>query len=80
MGAGLRTPTAQIPQLCHITQYTIQNRNVHIFFIMNGVLYPLSRSLENLYRFDPYILAKTRKMSYFDPYFIFIKIGQNVYL
>ena len=33
---------------------------------------PFFRSLENLYSFDPYILAKMRKMSYF------IKIGQNV--
>ena len=30
---------------------------------------PFFRSLENFYSFDPYILAKTRKMSYFDPYF-----------
>ena len=30
---------------------------------------PFFRSLENLYSFDPYILAKIRKMSYFDSYF-----------
>ena len=30
---------------------------------------PFFRSLENLYSFDPYILAKMRQMSYFDPYF-----------
>ena len=30
---------------------------------------PFFRSLENLYSFDPYILAKMRKKSYFDPYF-----------
>ena len=30
---------------------------------------PFFRSLENLYSFDPYILAKMGKMSYFDPYF-----------
>ena len=30
---------------------------------------PFFRSLENLYSFDPYILATMRKMSYFDPYF-----------
>ena len=29
---------------------------------------PFSRSLGNLYSFDPYILAKMRKRSYFDPY------------
>ena len=30
---------------------------------------PFIRSLENLYSFYPYIWAKMRKMSYFDPYF-----------
>ena len=30
---------------------------------------PFFRSLENLYSFDPYILAKMRKTSYFEPYF-----------
>ena len=30
---------------------------------------PFFRSLENLYSFNPYILAKMGKMSYFDPYF-----------
>ena len=30
---------------------------------------PFFRSLENLYSFDPYILAKMWKMLYFDPYF-----------
>ena len=30
---------------------------------------PFFRSLENLYSFDPFILAKMGKMSYFDPYF-----------
>ena len=31
---------------------------------------PFFRSLENLYSFDPYILAKMWKMSYFDPYIL----------
>ena len=30
---------------------------------------PFFRSLENLYSFDPYILAKMGKMSHFDPIF-----------
>ena len=31
---------------------------------------PFFMSLENLYCFDPYILAKMRKMSHFNPYFL----------
>ena len=39
---------------------------------------PFFRSLENLYSFDPYILAKMWKMSYFDPY-ILAKIRKMSY-
>ena len=39
---------------------------------------PFFRSLENLYNFEPYILAKMRKMSYHDPY-IFAKIRKMSY-
>ena len=37
---------------------------------------PFFRSLENLYSFDPYIIAKIKKMSYFDPYFSLKKMGK----
>ena len=40
------------------------------YYICSAISTPFFRSLENnLYSFDHYILAKIRKMSYFDPYF-----------
>ena len=36
---------------------------------MPAISTPFFRSLGNLYSFDPYLLAKMRKMSYLDPYF-----------
>ena len=39
------------------------------YYICSVILTPFFRSLENLYSFDPCVLPKMKKMSYFDPYF-----------